>query len=266
MHPLLNIAISAARAAGDVIVRNLHQLSHVKVGFKHNQEIFSEVDVKAEQAIIQVIRKAYPNHGILAEESGLQSSDDEVMWIIDPIDGTNNFLKDFPMYAVSIGIQTKGRLTHGVIFDPLRRECFYASRGNGAFLNDRRIRVSDSTQLADAFIGMSSQSKQEDKLTRFLPIIQSVFMHCGMVRKTGSSALDLAYVASGRLDGLLTLGLRQWDIAAGIVITQEAGGMVTDLAGGEGYLKTGDVLAGNPKMVRALVQTVATCQKGSIGA
>ena len=263
MHPLVNIAISAARQAGDIIVRHIEQLDRIKITVKSESDYYSEVDIKAEQAIIQAIRKAYPDHGIIAEESGVQNENADTVWIIDPLDGTGNFLHDFPFYCVSIAIRVKNRIEHGVIYDPLRHECFSASRGAGARINDRRIRVSKQTLLNKALLGTGFPCNRSSVAKRYLPTFNALFDQCGGMRRTGSAALDLAYVACGRLDGFWEFGLNPWDIAAGALLVQEAGGLVGDPLGGERYLKTGDIVAGTPKVFKAMLQTLSPVVKGS---
>lgn len=261
MHALLNIAIAAARQAGDIIVRHMEQVEHLKITAKGVEDYFSEVDVKAEQCIIHHVHKAYPEHGIIAEESGLQNQDAETVWIIDPLDGTNNYLHGFPFFSVSIAVMVKRRLEHAVVYDPLRHECFTASRGCGARLNDRRLRVSKQTQLSAALLGTGVPFRNQELAQRYLPSLAALMGKCAGIRRTGSAALDLAYVASGRLDGFWELGLRPWDMAAGCLLIQEAGGLVSDLQGSELYLQKGDVVAGNPKVFKSLLQTVAHALK-----
>ncbi len=256
MHPLLNIAIGAARQAGDIIARHVEQVDHLKVTAKTAQEYFSEVDIKSEQLIINTIHKAYPQHGIIAEESGLHNEHAETIWIIDPLDGTNNLSHHFPFLSVSIAIKVKNRIEHGVVYDPLRHECFYASRGHGARLNDRRLRVSKQTQLSASLLGTGFPFRDVALAERYLPTFSAMVGKCAGVRRMGSAALDLAYVASGRLDGFWEFGLRPWDIAAGCLLVQEAGGLISDLQGGEDYLRSGDVIAGTPKLFKALLQTL----------
>lgn len=261
MEPLLNIAVNAARQAGDIIIRHMEQVEHLKVTAKSSHEYFSEVDIKAEQMIINTIRKAYPEHDILAEESGMQEGNGDVLWIIDPLDGTSNYLHGFPLFSVSIAVQIKGRIEHGVIYDPLRHECFAASRGRGARLNDRRIRVSKQTQLSASLLGMGFPSRDITMGQRYLPAFEALFGKCAGVRRTGSAALDLAYVASGRLDGFWDLGLRPWDVAAGALLIREAGGLISDIHGGDDFMKHGDLVAGTPKVFKALLQTISPALK-----
>jgi myo-inositol-1(or 4)-monophosphatase len=256
MQPLLNIAVSAARNAGDIIVRHMEQIDRLNITLKNSNEYFSEVDVKAEQAIIQTIHKAYPEHGIIAEESGVHAPDAESVWIIDPLDGTTNYLHGYPFFCVSIALKVKNRIEHGVVYDPLRHECFHASRGRGARLNDRRLRVSKQTLLAHALLGTGLRIQNPNISTRYISSLQSLIGKCASVRKTGSAALDLAYLAAGRLDGFWEFGLRPWDIAAGTLLITEAGGLVSDMQGGESYLQQGDLVAGTPKVFKALLQTL----------
>ncbi|WED43806.1 inositol monophosphatase family protein [Legionella cardiaca] len=256
MQPLLNIAITAARLAGDIIIRHMEQVDRIKVTAKSDEEYFSEVDIKAEQAIINTIHKAYPDHGIIAEESGVYNDDAESVWIIDPLDGTTNYLHGFPFFSVSIAHRFKNRIEHAVVYDPLRHECFSASRGRGAQLNDRRIRVSKKTQLAESLLGTGFPFRNTALAQRYLPTFEVLVGKCAGVRRTGSAALDLAYVASGRLDGFWEFGLRPWDIAAGSLLVKEAGGMISSIQGGEDYLKRGDVAAGTPKVFKSLLQTL----------
>ncbi len=257
MQPLLNIAISAARQAGDIITRHLEQLEHLKITTKGRNDFVSDVDVKAEQAIINTIHKAYPDHGILAEESGVQNDDSDTVWIIDPLDGTHNYLHGFPFYAVSIAVKIKGRIEHAVVYDPLRHECFSATRGRGARLNDRRMRVSKQTVLSAALLGTGFSFRDPNLAKRYLPTFETMFGSCSGLRRTGSAVLDLAYVACGRLDGFWEFGLKPWDIAAGSLLIQEAGGLISDLQGGEEFMRLGDVVAGPPKVFKSLLQTLA---------
>jgi myo-inositol-1(or 4)-monophosphatase len=255
MQPLLNIAITAARLAGDVIIRHLGQLDRIKITAKSSEEYFTEVDIKAEKAIIHTIHKVYPEHGIIAEESGVHNDGAESVWIIDPLDGTTNYVHGFPFFSVSIAHKVKNRIEHAVVYDPMRHECFSASRGRGAQLNDRRIRVSKQTQLNAALLSTGFPFRNVALAQRYLPTFEALIGKCAGIRRTGSAALDLAYVASGRLDGFWEFGLHPWDIAGGSLIIKEAGGLISDLQGGEDYMKQGDVVAGTPKIFKALLQT-----------
>lgn len=260
-QPLLNIAISAARQAGDVIARHMAHVHRLKIMPKGEGDFFCEVDLKAEQAIIATILKAYPDHGIQAEESGTFQEDAETLWIIDPLDGTKNFIHGFPFYAVSIGIKVKSRIEHAVVYDPIRHECFSASRGCGAHLNDQRIRVSKETHIAKAMLSAGLPIRHPKLAQRYMRGYNLLSGICSATRVTGSAALDLAYVASGRLDGFWGFALKPWDIAAGILLVQEAGGLISDLQGGEQHLDLGNVVAGPPKIFKTLLQSLSQIDK-----
>lgn len=255
MHPTLNIAVRAARSAGNVIIRNLGRLDSLAVHSKDRNDFVTEVDRSAEQEIIGILRKAFPNHGILAEESGLSDGDD-FQWIIDPLDGTTNFLHGFPQFAVSIALRHKGRLEHGVVYDPMRQELFTASRGDGAMLNDRRIRVAKRSSLDGALLGTGFPFKAQHHLDAYLDMFRALFLRTAGIRRPGSAALDLSYVAAGRLDGFWEIGLSIWDMAAGILLIQEAGGLSSDFTGGHQYLENGNLVAGNPKVFAEILKTI----------
>lgn len=257
MQPQLNIAINAARQAGDLILRHIEQAQHLSLIAKGEGDYFCEVDIKAEKAIIATLLKAYPDHGIQAEESGLYQSDAESVWIIDPLDGTKNFIHGFPCYAVSIALRVKSRIEHAVVYDPLRHECFSASRGRGAQLNDRRIRVSKETQISKAMLSAGLPIRHPELVERYMRAYQRFVGQCSATRVTGSAALDLAYVACGRLDGFWGLEMKPWDVAAGILLVQEAGGLISDLQGAEYSLEQGNVVAGPPKIFKSMVQTLS---------
>lgn len=257
MHPMLNIAVRAARSAGNVITRYLGRLDTLSITSKQRNDFVSEVDQLAEQEIIAVLRKAYPGHGILAEESGRQGGNDEYQWIIDPLDGTTNFLHGFPQFAVSIALKHRGRLDQGVIYDPVRQELFTASKGAGAQLNNKRIRVTGRKGLDGALLGTGFPFRQQQHLDAYLNMFRAVFADTAGIRRAGSAALDLAYVAAGRLDGFWEIGLSEWDMAAGVLMIREAGGLVTDFDGGEDYLETGNVVAATPKLHHILLQAIA---------
>ncbi len=256
MHPILNIAVKAARRAGALITRASNDLDKLTVEQKSQNDFVSEVDHAAEAAIIEVLREAYPQHGILAEESGLKESTSEYLWIIDPLDGTTNFLHGFPQYCVSIALSVKGVLSHGVIYDPTRNELFTASRGGGAFLNDRRIRVSKTINLKDAMLGTGFPFKEFSGIDRYLALFKDLTPKCAAIRRPGSAALDLAYVACGRYDGFWEIGLSQWDMAAGALMIKEAGGLITDYSGEDQFMDRGSIVAATPKVFPALLQTV----------
>jgi myo-inositol-1(or 4)-monophosphatase len=255
MHPMLNIAVRAARRGGSIIVRNLGRVDAADVTQKTYNEFVTEVDRQAEASILETIYRAYPHHSFLAEESGAQGEGDYV-WVIDPLDGTTNFVHGFPVFSVSIALKVKGHLELGVIYDPLRQEIFTAVRGQGAQLNDRRIRVSRQRGLTGALLGTGFPFRELDALDSYLAIFRELITRTAGIRRTGSAAIDLAYVACARLDGFWEFGLKEWDMAAGALIIREAGGFVYDPLGGDDYLKMGDVVAGSEKVVQALLRTL----------
>ena len=253
---MLNIAVRAARNAGDIIVRQSTRIDELTITSKERNDYVSEVDRQAENEIMAVIRKAFPDHGILAEESGRHGSGDEFLWIIDPLDGTTNFLHGFPQYAVSIALQHKGRLEQAVIYDPMRQELFTASRGGGAQLDNRRIRVSKQTVLQGALLGTGFPYKDQAHLGAYLEMFKALIADSAGIRRPGSAALDLAYVAAGRLDGFWEIGLNPWDMAAGVLLVREAGGLVGDLAGGHDFMKNGNIVAAAPKLFPAMLREI----------
>ena len=244
MEPMLNIAVRAARAASSVIQRNVERIHELKIETKSANDFVSDVDKQAEQAIIDTIKDAYPDHAFLAEESGV-AGDSDYTWIIDPLDGTTNYLHGFPQYAISIALQHQDKLMQAVIYDPTRNELFTASRGAGALLNNQRIRCSPRRSLNGALIGTGFPFKEQARLELFLDTFRALFPMTSGIRRPGSAALDLAYVACGRLDGFWEFGLCPWDMAAGVLLIEEAGGAVSDMVGRENYLHGGDVIAGN---------------------
>jgi myo-inositol-1(or 4)-monophosphatase len=252
---MLTIAVRAARNAGDIIRRASENVGQLTVNQKTKNDFTSEVDWKAEQEIIKVIRSAFPEHGFLAEESGEQAGNDYV-WIIDPLDGTTNFLHGFPHYAVSIALRNKGKLEVGVIYDPVRDELFTAERGGGAMLNNRKIRVSKQTSLKGALIGTGFPFKCQQHLDAYLSMFKALTTDSAGIRRAGSAALDLAYVAAGRMDGFWEIGLKQWDMAAGILLIQEAGGAVTDFSFRDQFIQSGNVIAASPKMHQVMYQLI----------
>jgi len=256
VQPLLNIAVRAARRAGEVIVRSLNRLESLTITSKGRNDFVSEVDQAAEQEIIATIRRHYPQHAFLAEESG-RSGDSETLWIVDPLDGTTNFLHGFPVFAVSIACQVRGRLEHAVVYDPMRGELFTASRGSGAHLENRRIRVSKARALEGALIATGFPYRANTRyLDAYLAMFRAVTEQAAGVRRPGAAALDLAYVAAGRVDAFWEIGLSAWDTAAGTLLIQEAGGRIGTLIGGE-YRQEGHIVAGSPKVYAALVETLA---------
>lgn len=258
MHPMLNIAVKAARRAGDIIVQASRNLDLLSVSRKSHSDFVSEVDGAAEDAILRILRDTYPTHAILAEESGAQGNTDsaEYQWIIDPLDGTTNFLHGFPQYSVSIALKHKGVLNQAVVYNPNNNELFTASRGGGAYLNNQRIRVSKRTRLEDCLIGTGIPFRDFTHLDAYLKIFKDVIPRTVGIRRPGSAALDLSYVAAGRYDGFWEIGLAAWDMAAGSLIIKEAGGLVGDLEGNETYLESGQIVAGNPKIFAQLLQII----------
>jgi len=255
MHPMLNIAVKAARRAGNIIIRATRNLDVVAVREKAANDFVTEVDREAEEAILRTLREAYPDHAILAEESGA-SGQSEHEWIVDPLDGTTNFLHGFPQYSVSIAHRHRGIVTQAVIYDPARNDLFTATRGRGAFLNDQRMRVSKRAQLKTALVGTGFPFRQHEYLDAYLAILRDMMKGTAGVRRAGSAALDLAYVAAGRFDGFWEFGLSPWDMAAGALMITEAGGLVGDLAGESRYLETGNIIAGTPKVFVELLKTI----------
>ncbi len=257
MNPMLNTAITAARAAGNVILRNMDKVDRLTIEVKAQNDFVSEVDRKAEEQVIYTLRKAYPDHGILAEESGLdEGTNNDYLWIIDPLDGTTNFLHGFPQFAVSIALKFRNRLEVAVVFDPVKNELFTAARGEGAQLNERRIRVTAQKGLDGALLGTGFPFKQPQHLDTYLKTFKAVHPDAAGIRRAGSAALDLAWVAAGRMDGFWELGLSSWDMAAGILLVREAGGIVTDFSGDGNYLETGNVIAAAPKLFPELFETI----------
>ena len=257
MHALLNVAVMAARRAGSALIKKMANLDKVKVERKGFNDYVSEADLAAERAIIDCIHKHYPDHAILAEESGVTGESDTV-WVIDPLDGTTNFLHGFPVFAVSIGVQVKGRVEHGVVYDPMRQELFTASRGQGAYLDDHRIRVSGRTSLERALIGTGFPFRQADaEVEPYMAMLAKVLRNTSGIRRPGAAALDLAYVAAGRLDAFWETGLKPWDLSAGTLLIREAGGIVSGLDGRETFFEAGHVLAGSPKIYAALAKLCA---------
>jgi myo-inositol-1(or 4)-monophosphatase len=256
MHPLLNIAVRAARRAGEVIVRSLVRLESLEVTSKGRNDYVSEIDRSAEREIIDIIHKHYPEHAILAEESG-SSGDNDAVWIIDPLDGTTNFLHGFPVFAVSIAVQLRGKLEIGVIYDPMRQEVFTAARGEGAHLENHRIRVSKQRGLDGALLATGFPYREDEKYAdNYFAMFRMLTTMCSGIRRPGAAALDLAYVACGRVDGFWEMGLKPWDTAAGTLMIREAGGRVGTL-GGEEYRLGANIVGGAPKVYEALIAALA---------
>jgi myo-inositol-1(or 4)-monophosphatase len=257
MEPMINIALRAARKVGENIVRASDDLDRLEIKSKGVNNFVTEVDIKAEQDLIYHLQKAYPEHAILGEETGLTGSEDaEYRWIIDPLDGTTNFIRGIPHYAVSIACVYKGKLEHAVIVDPVRREEFTATRGRGAQLNGHRIRVSKLTSLEGALLGTGIPFKDhcDNQLGPYTKTVELLAGQCAGIRRAGAASLDLAYVAAGRLDAFWEIGLAPWDIAAGALLIKEAGGLVADIDASDNYLSSGNIVCGNPKCFKAVLQ------------
>jgi len=255
MHPLLNIGMRAARRAGDLIVRSLPRLDSIQIDTKGRNDFVTDVDRKAEAEIIATVRKSYPEHAFFGEESG-RSGEGEFVWIIDPLDGTTNFLHGFPSFAVSIAIQQKNRLQHAIVYDPMRQEFFTASRGEGAQLEGKKIRVSAQKTLEGSLIGTGFPFRAGDlHIDQYLATLKLIMSVAAGVRRPGAASLDLAYVAAGRLDGFWEFGLSPWDTAAGVLLIQEAGGRVGTPTGAD-YTLGANIVAGNPKVYEALLAAI----------
>ncbi len=255
MHPMVNIAVRAARGAGTIIARNANRLDRVQIERKGDNDFVTDVDRQSEQEVIQTLKRAYPDHAIIGEESGGEADSDYV-WVIDPLDGTTNFIHGFPHFAVSIALLYRGSVEVGVVYDPTRDELFTAKRGGGATLDGRRLRMTQRRGLEEAIMGTGFPFKWPEHLPAYMGMFEDVLRHSGDIRRTGSAALDLAWLASNRLDGFWEIGLNPWDIAAGTLFIREAGGIVSDLEGGERHLERGDVAAGSPKLIKELLRTI----------
>ncbi|MDX1525667.1 MULTISPECIES: inositol-1-monophosphatase [Idiomarinaceae] len=254
MHPMLNIGVRAARAAGKILVKNFGVEVDLNVEVKSQNDFVTELDKAAESAIIRTIQKAYPDHSFLAEESGeLMGKDADHQWIIDPLDGTTNYLRGIPHFAISIAYSYKGQVQVAVVYDPLREELFTATKGAGAQLNGKRLRVKAQRDLNGALLATGFPFKRKDMTKEYLAVFAALFEHVGDMRRNGAAALDLAYVAAGRIDGFWEFSLKPWDIAAGQLIVREAGGLVADFAGGHSFMTSGHTVAGNPKVVQHLL-------------
>lgn len=253
MHPLLNIAIQAARNAGKIIVRFLDQLDVSDINEKARHDFVTKVDKMAEEEIIYTIKRSYPQHSFLAEESGLQTGDENFCWIIDPLDGTTNYIHGLPQFAISIALKIKDKLEVGVVYDPLRQELFTAARGKGAHLNNRRIRTSSVNKLDLSLLGTGFPFSKDQDLKLYLKTFAEVFPEVCGVRRLGAASLDLAYVAAGRLDGFWELGLKPWDMAAGVLLVLEAGGLASGFQGEENYLESGNIVVANQKLHKPLL-------------
>jgi len=255
-RPAVNVAVRAARAAGQIILRYMNRVDALAIVEKQRLDFASEVDRAAEAEIIRELRRAFPAHAILAEESGAQGKSRHV-WVIDPLDGTHNYLRGIPHFCVSIAMLENGEPMHGVVYDPLRDELFTASRGDGAYLNDRRIRASSRGQLGGALLGTGFPFRQRAHLDAQLGMTRALLGEAEDLRRSGSAALDLAYVANGRFDGFFEIGLKPWDMAAGCLLVREAGGRFCDFVGREGIPESGNLVAGGFKVVEGMLKAIA---------
>lgn len=257
MHPMLNIAVRAARNAGRVISQSLENPAAIEAMQKGQNDLVTNIDKQAEKAVIDTIRKSYPDHTIISEEAGeLEGADKDTVWIVDPLDGTTNFVKGIPHYCVSIAIQVKGKVEHAVVYDPLRNELFSASKGQGAQLNERRIRVNNARDLTGTVLATAFPHRQKHHMAAYLKMVENLFVHAADMRRAGSAALDLAYVAAGRVDGFFEIGLKPWDTAAGQLLVREAGGLVTDFVGGSNQDRSGNIVAGSAKVVQGILKEI----------
>lgn len=254
MHPMLNIAVRAARVAGNIIARGFENRDELDTQLKGDNDFVTKIDKEAEQAIISKIKQSYPDHAFYGEEFGKQGDDETFTWVIDPLDGTTNFIKGIPHFCVSIALLHKGRLDQAVVFDPIRGELFTASKGAGAQLNGYRIRASKARDLNQTVLATAFPFKQKDLMPEFNAQFTKIFAEAGDIRRSGSAALDMAYVAAGRYDGYWEKGIQPWDIAAGELLVREAGGLVTDCKGNNDPLYSGEIVAGSPRVVQQLVK------------
>ena len=263
LHPMVNVAVKAARAAGSIINRAALDVESVRISQKQVNDFVTEVDHASEKAIIETLLGAYPGHGILAEESGNAhgAQDSECVWIIDPLDGTTNFIHGFPVYCVSIALAVKGKIEHAVIYDPSRNDLFTATKGRGAFLNDRRIRVSKRIQMKESLISTGFPFRPGDDFPRYLAMMGDVMQRTAGLRRPGAAALDLAYVAAGFTEGFFETGLQPWDVAAGSLLVTEAGGLIGNFSGESNFLEQKECLAGNPKIYAQLVSILGRYSK-----
>ena len=257
MHPMLNIAIRAARSAGKIIMQGTEQLDKVETQQKGVNGLVTSIDIAAEEAIIAVVRKSYPDHGFICEESGVQgNAKSEYQWIVDPLDGTTNYIKGIPHFCVSIALKVNGKTEQAVVFDPIRDELFSATRGQGSQFNTYRTRATKAKDLKGTVIGVAFPFNSPSYKATYLSIFNEVYDDIASIRQSGSPALDLAYVAAGRIDGYFEIGLKPWNTAAGELLVKESGAIITDFTGGHGYVATGNIVTGNPKVVKALLSKI----------
>ncbi len=257
MHPMLNIAIRAARKAGNHIAKSLENTDKIESTQKGSNDFVTNVDKEAEALIIDTIKSSYPEHCIIAEENGfIDGKDKDMQWIIDPLDGTTNFLKGFPHFSVSIALRMKGKTEIACVYDPMQNELFTAQRGAGAQLNNARLRVNQLKDLQNTVLATGFPYKQKQHSESYMKIVSSLFTECADFRRTGSAALDLCYLASGRVDGFFELGLKPWDMAAGELIAREAGAILTDFSGGTNYMQSGNIVGSSPRGVKSILKHI----------
>jgi myo-inositol-1(or 4)-monophosphatase len=263
LHPMLNVAIKAARAAGAIINRAALDIESVRVAQKQINDFVTEVDQASEAAIIQTLLEAYPGHAIWAEESGREhgAQDSEFVWIIDPLDGTTNFIHGFPVYCVSIALAVKGKVEQAVVYDPTRNDMFTATKGRGAYMNERRIRVGKRTHLKDCLVSTGFPYRPGDDMPKYLSMLSDIMQRSAAVRRPGAAALDLAYVAAGFSDAFFEAGLQPWDMAAGSLLVQEAGGLVGNFSGEANFLEQQECMAANPKIYGQMVNLLGKYSK-----
>lgn len=256
MHPMLNTAIQAARAAGHIILRYSNQVETISVESKNRNDFVTEIDREAEKEIIHKLRRAYPEHGFLGEESGKSGEDSKYQWIIDPLDGTTNYLYGIPHYAISIALKVDGKLDQAVVYDPLKEELFTASKGGGAHLNNHRIRASARRSMTNALLGTGIPFREDQDINAWLAELEKLRADTAGIRRLGVASLDLAYIACGRLDGFWESGLKPWDFAAGALLIQEAGGLISDFTDHQGFWRSGNIVAGNPKVHAEMIKRI----------
>ncbi len=260
----LDTAIEAAKLAGKFILENLGKITARDIDLKHASDFVTTVDRESEKIIIETIKENYPDHHILAEESLKESAGYEYRWIIDPLDGTTNYIHGYPVFSVSIAMEYRGEIILGVTFDPLRDELFWSEKGEGAFLNCAPLKVSERNDLRECLITTGFPFRKKDLIDPYLRLFKNLFLKVSDMRRAGSAALDLAHLACGKCDGFFEIGLSPWDIAVGSLLIQEAGGIITDFGGEDDYLQTGNIVAGNPAVQRDILREVKDVFKGII--
>ncbi|MEF9475942.1 MAG: inositol monophosphatase [Candidatus Mariimomonas ferrooxydans] len=263
-NDFLSTAVKAARLAGELILNSLGKISKRDISIKQTSDFVTQVDRDSEQIIIKTIKNSFPDHSFLAEESGKKSDSEHYLWIIDPLDGTTNYIHGYPMFSVSIALEYKGEIILGVVFDPLRNELYTAEKNRGTFLNDKPVKVSSVSSLKNSLVTTGFPFRKKNMIDMYLKLFRNIFYKVSDIRRAGSAALDLAYLASGRCDGFFELGLSPWDIAAGSLLIKEAGGVVTDFGGDEDYLLTGNVVAGSPALHKEILEEVKKVFKETI--